>query len=242
MRKETMPHHLHMYFIQDLAVIMAIAGLTTVLCHRFKQPIVLGYILAGIIIGPYTPPFILISDQRTIRIFSELGVIFLMFSLGLEFSARRLMKIGISALLTAILEIVVMIWIGYEIGMFFNWSSIDALFLGSMIAISSTTIIIKTLNDLGLSKHHFAKLAFGILVIEDVLAIAILVILTSIGMNDTVNTTHMFMTLGQLLLFLILSFFLGILTIPKFLIYVDKFKSQETLLITVLGLCFGFCL
>lgn len=229
-------------FIQDLAIIMSLAGLVTIIFHRLKQPIVLGYMLVGLIVGPYTPPFSLISNSETISIFSQLGVIFLMFSLGLEFSLHKLLKVGPSALVAAILEIVVMIFIGYEIGKFFHWESIDALFLGAMLAISSTTIIVKALNDLDLTKKRFAQLIFGVLVIEDILAIAILALLTSIGTSQSISTVDVAVTLGKLLLFLIVSLCIGILIVPRFLAYVEKFKRQEILLIAVLGLCFGFCL
>ena len=140
-------------FVQDMAIIMLIAGFATILFHYLNQPVILGYLLSGIIIGPYTPPFALVHSQGTIEVFSELGVIFLMFSLGLEFSISRLKKVGISALVAAILEILVMIGIGYIIGRAFHWKSIDALFLGAILAISSTTIIVKVLTDLKLQKN-----------------------------------------------------------------------------------------
>jgi CPA2 family monovalent cation:H+ antiporter-2 len=229
-------------FIQDLAVMMAIAGLVTVVFHRLKQPVVLGYILAGVIIGPHTPPFGLVNDESTIHIFSEMGVIFLMFSLGLEFSVRNLIKVGLPALITAVLEILVMIWVGYEIGQFFHWRELDSVFLGAMLAISSTTIIVKTLGDLRLRHERFAHLVFGILVVEDILAIAILALLSSIGTANAISTGAVMLTLGKLSLFLTISLVVGILTVPRLLAYVAKFRSQETLLIAVLGLCFGFCL
>ena len=118
-------------FIQDLAIIMLIAGFVTVLFHRLKQPVVLGYIVAGLIIGPYTPPFAFISDENTIKTLAELGVVFLMFSLGLEFSLRKLARVGITALVAALFEIIIMIWIGYEIGRFYVWSLLNSLFLGA---------------------------------------------------------------------------------------------------------------
>src|SRR5687767_15042903 len=158
-------------FLQDLAVVMIVAGLVTVIFHRLKQPVVLGYIIAGVIIGPHTPPFPLIHDKETIETLSELGVILLMFSIGLEFSLRKLRQVGGSALIAASLEILLMIWIGYEIGQFFNWSAMDSLFLGAMLSISSTTIIAKSLADLGKTKERFAQLIFGVLIIEDILAI-----------------------------------------------------------------------
>src|ERR1044071_1993700 len=128
-------------FLQDLAVVMIVAGLVTIVFHRLKQPVVLGYIVAGVIIGPHTPPFPLIHDQQTIETLAELGVILLMFSLGLEFSLRKLKQVGVAALIAAFLEILLMLWVGYEIGLFFGWSTMDSIFLGAMLSISSTTII-----------------------------------------------------------------------------------------------------
>ncbi|HVV70239.1 MAG TPA: cation:proton antiporter, partial [Verrucomicrobiae bacterium] len=156
-------------FLQDLAVVMIVAGLVTIMFHRFKQPVVLGYIVAGVIIGPHTPPFPLIHDEGTINTLAELGVILLMFALGLEFSLRKLRQVGASAALAAILEILLMVWIGYELGRVFGWSKMDSIFLGAMLSISSTTIILKALSELGKSKEKFAQLAFGILIIEDIL-------------------------------------------------------------------------
>src|SRR5262245_47017467 len=164
-------------FLQDLAVVMIVAGLVTVVFHRFKQPVVLGYILAGFIIGPHTPPWPLIKDEQAIRTLSELGVILLMFSLGLEFSFRKLRAVGGTALIAASLEILLMVWVGYEIGRFFGWSAMDSLFLGAMLSISSTTIIIKALGDLGKAKEPFAQLIFGVLIIEDILAIVMIALL-----------------------------------------------------------------
>src|SRR5688572_10215430 len=154
-------------FLHDLAVVMIVAGLVTILFHRFKQPVVLGYILAGVIIGPQTPPFPLVHDEHTISILSELGLILLMFSLGLEFNLRKLRKVGVSAFIAAFLEILLMVWVGYEIGRFFGWGTMDSLFLGAILSISSTTIIIKALHDLGKTKERFAELIFGVLIIED---------------------------------------------------------------------------
>lgn len=231
-----------MNFIQDLAVIMLIAGITTVIFHRFKQPVVLGYIVAGVIIGPHTPPFGLISDEETIRTLAELGILFLLFSLGLEFSLRKLARVGAAALIAAVSEIVLMIWIGYEIGRFFDWSTMDSLFLGGMLAISSTTIIIKALGDGGMKRERFAQLIYGILIIEDILAIAIIALLSTIALTGEVNAPTVFSTVGKLSLFIVVALVLGILIVPRLLAYVAKFQSDEMLLITVLGLCFGFCL
>jgi len=229
-------------FIQDLAVIMLVAGVVTVLFHRLKQPVVLGYIVAGFIIGPHTPPFGLIHDEDTIKTLAELGVIFLMFCLGLEFSLRKLFKVGATAFIAAFLEIILMIWIGYEIGRWFDWSTMDSLFLGAILAISSTTIIVKALNDLKMKDQRFAQLIFGVLIVEDILGIGIIALLSSIAVSGTVSSGEVFSTVGKLSLFMIVALVIGILLVPRLLAYVARFESNEMLLITVLGLCFGFCL
>ena len=229
-------------FIQDLAVIMLVAGVVTILFHRLKQPVVLGYIVAGFIIGPHTPPFGLIHDEDTIKTLAELGVIFLMFCLGLEFSLRKLFKVGATAFIAAFLEIVLMIWIGYEIGRWFDWNTMDSLFLGAILAISSTTIIVKALNDLKMKNQRFAQLIFGVLIVEDILGIGIIALLSSIAVSGTVSSGEVFSTVGKLSLFMIVALVIGILLVPRLLAYVAKFDSNEMLLITVLGLCFGFCL
>lgn len=229
-------------FIQDLAVIMLVAGVVTILFHRLKQPVVLGYIVAGFIIGPHTPPFGLIHDEDTIKTLAELGVIFLMFCLGLEFSLRKLFKVGATAFIAAFLEIVLMIWIGFEIGRWFGWNTMDSLFLGAILAISSTTIIVKVLNDLKMKNERFAQLIFGVLIVEDILGIGIIALLSGIAVSGTVSSGEVFSTVGKLSLFMIVALVIGILLVPRLLAYVARFESNEMLLITVLGLCFGFCL
>ena len=229
-------------FIQDLAVIMLVAGVVTILFHRLKQPVVLGYIVAGFIIGPHTPPFGLIHDEDTIKTLAELGVIFLMFCLGLEFSLRKLFKVGATAFIAAFLEIVLMIWIGFEIGRWFGWNTMDSLFLGAILAISSTTIIVKALNDLKMKNERFAQLIFGVLIVEDILGIGIIALLSGIAVSGSVSSGEVFSTVGKLSLFMIVALVIGILLVPRLLAYVAKFESNEMLLITVLGLCFGFCL
>lgn len=229
-------------FIQDLAVIMLIAGFVTIAFNYFKQPVVLGYILAGVIIGPHTPPFDLIQDERTIKIVSELGVVFLMFSLGLEFNLKKLSSVGITAFIAAMAEITLMTWIGYQIGLYFEWNTMDSLFLGAMLAISSTTIIVKALDELGLKNERFAQLIFGILIVEDILAIGMIALLSGIAMNGSVDAGDVFVTVGKLSLFMIVALILGLLMVPRILAFVAKFKNTEVFLITVLGLCFGFCL
>jgi len=169
-------------------------------------------------------------------------VIFLMFCLGLEFSLRKLFKVGATAFIAAFLEIILMIWIGYEIGRWFDWNTMDSLFLGAILAISSTTIIVKALNDLKMKNERFAQLIFGVLIVEDILGIGIIALLSSIAVSGTVSSGEVFSTVGKLSLFMIVALVIGILLVPRLLAYVAKFESNEMLLITVLGLCFGFCL
>ncbi len=227
-------------FLQDLAIVMIVAGLVTVLCHKFKQPVVLGYILAGVLIGPNTLPFPLIQDEHGIQTLSELGVVFLMFSLGLEFSLRKLRHVGATALLTASIEIAVMIGVGYAIGRAFGWAPMDSLFLGAIISISSTTIIMKALEELGLRKDKFASLIFSILIVEDMLGIILIALLSGIAKTGTLQSWDAILTLGRLSVFLVVSMVLGFIAVPRIIAFVAKFRSSEMLLITVLGLCFGF--
>ena len=229
-------------FLQDLAVVMIVAGLVTVIFHRFKQPVVLGYIIAGVIIGPHTPPFPLIHEEQTVNTLAELGVILLMFSLGLEFSLRKLKQVGASAFIAAFLEILLMAWLGYETGRLFGWKVMDSIFLGAILSISSTTIIVKALGDLGKTKEPFGRLIFGILVIEDILGIAMIALLSGVATTGTLGIKDVGLTLGKLGVFLVVLVVVGLITVPRLLTYVTRFKSNEMLLITVLGLCFGVSL
>ena len=229
-------------FLQDLAVVMIVAGLVTLIFHRFKQPVVLGYIIAGVIIGPHTPPAALIHDQQTIDTLAELGVILLMFSLGLEFNLRKLTQVGASALIAALLEILLLFWVGYEIGRFFAWPLLDRIFLGAMLSMSSTTVIIKVLGELGKMKERFAQLIFGILILEDILGIAMIALLSGIAMTGRLSVGDVGLTLGKLGIFLAVTLVVGLLAVPRLLGYVARFKSNEMLIITVLGLCFGVSL
>lgn len=228
--------------LQDLAVVMIAAGVVTLLFHRLRQPVVLGYILAGVIIGPHTPPFPLIRDEASIETLAELGVILLMFSLGLEFSLRTLRRVGATAAIAAALEIALMLWVGYSAGRWFGWSAMDSLFLGAILSISSTTIIVKALRELGRTKARFAELIFGILIVEDILAIAMIALLSSIAMTGTLETAVVVGTLGRIGVFLIVALVFGLMAVPPLLRYVAKYRSDEMLLVTVLGLCFGFAL
>jgi len=229
-------------FIHDLAIIMLAAGIVTVVFHLLRQPVVLGYIVAGVLIGPHTPPYTFVTNEETIRTLAELGVVFLLFSLGLEFSLRHLRQVGATALVSAIAGIVTMLSLGYAVGRAFDWSVMDALFLGAMLSISSTTITIKALEDLKLKKQHFAQVVFAILIVEDVLAIAMIALLASAAKTGAIDSGEVMRTLGGLTVFLVASLVVGILTVPRLLDFVARFNSNEMLLVSVLGLLFGFCL
>ncbi|UXI70041.1 cation:proton antiporter [Tahibacter amnicola] len=226
-------------FLQDLAVIMVVAGCTTVIFHRLRQPVVLGYILAGLLIGPHTPPFMLITDESTIRNIADLGVVLLMFSLGLEFSLPRLREVGIAALAATGVEVMLMLWAGYELGRWFGWRTTDALFLGAMMAISSTMLVIRVINESGRKHEQFARLVFGILVIEDVFAIALIAVLSGIAISGTIEPGQAVETIGRLSLFTVVALVLGLLLLPRLVDYVASFGRSEMLLVTALGICFG---
>lgn len=229
--------------LHDLAVVMLIAGVTTILCHRFKQPVALGYILAGFIIGPYTPPFTLVENVDAVKTLGDMGVVLLMFSLGLEFSLRKLTRVGLSAFVAALLEITMMLWLGYEMGIHaFGWNTMDSVFLGAMLSISSTTIIVKALAEAGKSRERFAEIIFGILVIEDILAIILLALLSGFARTGTPDAGQVGIEVVKLAVFFVMVLVVGFIGVPRLFEYISKFKSDEMLLIAALGLCFGVAL
>lgn len=229
-------------FLQDLAVVMLVAGVVTVIFHRLRQPVVLGYILAGFIIGPHTPPFPLIHDEATIHTLAEMGIIFLMFALGMEFNLRKVKAVGAGPLIAAALEILVMLGAGYQLGRMFGWNAMDSLFLGAMLSMSSTTIIIKALSEMKLMKERFAELMFGILIIEDIMGIVMLALLSGIAMTGSLGLADVGATLGKLSVFLVTALVVGLIIVPRLLGYVARFRNNEMLLVVALGLCLGFCL
>ena len=226
-------------FLQDLAIVMSVAALATVLFRQLKQPVVLGYILAGLVIGPHTPPFALVADEHAIETLAELGIIFLMFALGLEFSLRKLRQVGATAFIAASLEILLMILAGYGLGRAFGWNQMDSIFLGAILSISSTTIIIKALEGLGKTRERFASLIFGILIVEDILAIVMIALLSGFARTGQLEAETVGMTILSLGSFLGILLVAGLIIVPRLLNYVARFKSDEMLLITVVGLCFG---
>ncbi len=225
-------------FIRDLAMVMIVAGATTILFQRLRQPVLLGYILAGVLIGPHTPG-VLVADPRAIDDISNLGVVLLMFTLGLEFSVRKLREVGIGVLVVAVGEVGLMLWIGYGIGTLFGWSGMDALFMGAIISLSSTMVATRTLSDSGKRHQPFAQLVVGLLVAEDMLAIVMLTLLTAVAIGGSVKAEAAFTLVGHLGLFVIVGMILGLLLLPRLVDYVAGFGRDETLLVSVLGICFG---
>jgi CPA2 family monovalent cation:H+ antiporter-2 len=225
--------------LRDLAVVMIVAGVVTLVFHQLRQPVVLGYILAGLIIGPHTPPFALIVDEGSIRTLADLGVILLMFTLGLQFNLRTLRRIGSTAVVAASLEIMTMVWLGYQVGRLFGWGKMDALFLGAMLSITSTTIIIKTLGELRLLKEPFARMITGISLVEDMLGITLTAVLSGIAMTGALEWGAVGQTAGKAVVFLSSVLVVGLLLLPPLFRYIARFRSAETLLVAALGLCFG---
>ena len=225
-------------FIRDLAVVMLVAGATTILFQRLRQPVLLGYILAGVLIGPHTPGT-LVADSRAIDDISNLGVVLLMFTLGLEFSVRKLREVGIGVLAVAVGEVGLMLWIGVGVGQLFGWTGMDALFLGAIISLSSTMVATRTLTESGQRHQPFARLVVGLLVAEDMLAIVMLTLLTAIAIGGSVLAETAFTLIGHLGLFVVVGMILGLLLLPRLVDYVAGFGRDETLLVSVLGICFG---
>ncbi len=229
-------------FLQDLSVVMIVAAVATILCRQFRQPVVFGYILAGFVIGPHTPPFAMISSQETIDTLAQIGVIFLMFALGLEFSLRKLKAVGATAFIAAPLAILLMMQAGYQLGQAFGWKPMDSIFLGAILSVSSTTIIVKALDSLGKTKERFAQLIYGILIVEDILAIVMIAVLSGFAKTGTLDGGQMGMTILSLSSFLGGLLVIGLIAVPRLLNYLARFKSNELLLVTVVGLCFGVSL
>ena len=225
--------------IADLALILICAGAMTLLFKRLKQPVVLGYIVAGFIASPNMPYMPSVTDLHGIHLWSEIGVIFLLFALGLEFSFRKILRMGTAPIIAACAVIMGMMLVGMSVAQLFGWSQMDCIYLGGMLAMSSTTIIFKAFDDMGLREKRFASLVLSVLIIEDILAIVLMVMLSTLAVSKEFEGTQMLMSILKLVFFLILWFVVGIYLIPLFLRKTRKLMSNETLLITALALCFG---
>lgn len=224
--------------ISDLALILVVAGISTVIFKRLKQPVVLGYILAGFLVSPHFGYFPTIINESNIDFWAELGIIFLLFSLGLEFSFKKLINVGGSAAVTVIVIVSGMMTCGYIAGEAMGFSSISSLFLGAMLSMSSTTIILKALNDLNMSHRRFAPQVLAVLIVEDVFAVIMMVVLSSIAVNNTVSGEELLKSVGKLAFFLVMWFLVGIYVIPSFLSKQRKYLTDELMLVLSVGLCF----
>ena len=225
--------------LADLALILICAGVMTLLFKSLKQPIVLGYIVAGFLASPNMPYMPSITDGHGVHVWSEIGVIFLLFALGLEFSFKKILKMGAAPIIAAIAIILCMMYVGSLTGHLFGWSDMDCIYLGGMLAMSSTTIIFKAFDDMGLRQKRFAGLVLSVLIIEDILAIVLMVMLSTLAVSKEFEGTQMLTSILQLGFFLVLWFVVGIFLIPLFLRKAKPLMNEETLLITALALCFG---
>lgn len=225
--------------IADLALILICAGIMTLLFKKLKQPLVLGYVVAGFLASPHLSFTPSVVDAANIQTWADIGVIFLLFALGLEFSFKKIVKVGGPAIIAACTIIFAMILVGVSVGASFGWQRMDCLFLGGMIAMSSTTIIYKAFDDLGLLKKQFTGLVLSVLILEDILAIVLMVILSTMAVSHNFEGSEMLQSIAKLLFFLILWFVVGIYMIPELLKRCRKLMGEETLLIVSLGLCFG---
>lgn len=225
------------HLITDLALILVPAGVVTILFKKLRQPLVLGYIITGFLVGPNFSLFPTISEIENIEIWSEIGVIFLLFGLGLEFSFKKLVKVGGAASITALFKIGALLFMGYLVGVLLGWSQMDSIFLGGLLSISSTAITMRVFEEQGLKGQQFVGLSFGILVIEDLVAILLLVVLSTIAISREFAGGELLISLAKLSFFLVLCFVLGIFFLPTLLKKARKLMNDETLLIVALGLC-----
>ncbi|WP_165044446.1 cation:proton antiporter [Dysgonomonas sp. ZJ709] len=249
-------------FISDLAIILITAGIVTIIFKRLKQPVVLGYIVAGFfaslhfksliesivkkttgisenVIAEFFNQLPEVSDMANVTIWAEIGVIFLLFALGLEFSFKKLMDVGGTASVATLINLGSMIIIGYVVGQFMGWSKMDSIFLGGMLSMSSTTIIIKAFNDMSLQKKRFAGIVFGMLIVEDLAAILMMVLLSTLAVSKNFEGTELVNSMLKLVFFMLIWFLVGIYIIPTMLKRLKKYLNDETLLIVAIGLCLG---
>lgn len=228
--------------VSDLALILITAGVVTILFKFLKQPVVLGYIVAGILISPHFGLFPNVADSENVSTWAEIGVIFLLFSLGLEFSFKKLIDVGGTASIGTFINMGSMIVIGYIIGQLLGWTNMESVFLGGMLSMSSTTIIIKAFNDMGLQKKRFAGIVFGMLIVEDLAAILMMVLLSTVAVSQHFEGTELIMSALKLVFFMVIWFVVGIYMIPTLLNKFKRHLNDETLLIVAIGMCLGMVL
>ena len=227
-------------FLTSLTVVLAVAAVTTVVFQRLRQPVVLGYIIAGLIVGPHVP-IPLVADPNVVQTLSELGVILLMFSLGLEFSLRKLMAVGPTAGLTALLQSSLMVWLGFTIGRLFGWTTLESLFAGAVIAISSTTIIAKAFEEQGI-RGKLRELVVAVLIVEDLIAVLLMAVLTAIASGSGLAAGPLAATIGRLAAFLVGLVGIGLLLVPRAIRGISRLNRRETTLVASIGICFTIAL
>jgi CPA2 family monovalent cation:H+ antiporter-2 len=227
-------------FLVALTIVLGVAAVTTVVFQRFRQPVVLGYILAGFIIGPNVP-VPLVADRQIIQTLSELGVILLMFSLGLEFSLSRLAKLGATIVLTTLLETSLMGWLGFTTGQLFGWTTVESLFAGAIIAISSTTIVAKAFEEQKI-KGPLRELVVGVLIVEDLIVVLLMATLTAVASGRGLSAGDMAITTGRLAAFLTALVVVGLLVVPRAVRAINRLKRPETTVVASIGFCFAVSL
>ena len=224
--------------VKDLALILVVAGMVTLLFKKLKQPLVLGYIVAGFLVSPHMPYIMSVVDKADIQTWADIGVIFLLFSLGLDFSVKKILKMGASPVIAACTIVFCMMALGVTVGHSFGWKQMDCIFLGGMLAMSSTTIIYKAFSDMGLLQQGFAATVMSVLILEDILAIVMMVMLSAIASGNSPDGGQLLGSVFKIGFFLVLWFVIGLFAIPLFLRKVRRLLNSETLLIVSLGLCF----
>ena len=223
--------------IKDLALILVVAGIVTLLFKKLKQPLVLGYVVAGFLVSPHMPYTMSVVDQADIHTWADIGVMFLLFSLGLDFSFKKILKMGASPVIATCTIVFCMMMLGMLVGHAFGWAKMDCIFLGGMLAMSSTTIIYKAFDDLGLRQQQFAGIVMSVLILEDILAIVMMVMLAAIASGNNPDGSQMIGSVARIGFFLVLWFVVGIFAIPLFLRSVRRLMNNEVLLVVSLGLC-----
>ena len=223
--------------ISDLGLILMTAAVAVLLFKKIKQPLVLGYLIAGFLAGPHFVFFPTVKEVTSVEVWAEIGVIFLLFSLGLEFSFKKLMKVGGSASITAVTQIITMIIIGYMVGQWIGWNSMDSVFLGVILSVSSTTIILKTFDELGVKTQKFAGIVIGSLIVQDIVAILMMVLLSTIAVSQQFSGSELMLSVLKLIFFLTIWFVGGIFFIPTLLKKAKNILTDEMLLIISLALC-----
>ena len=227
------------YLVKDLALILMVAGIVTLIFKRLKQPLVLGYIVAGFPVSPHMPYTMSVMDEGDIKTWADIGVIFTLFSLGLDFSFKKIVKMGASPVIATMVIVFCMMMLGISVGHGFGWSRMDCIFLGGMLAMSSTTIIYKAFDDMGLRQQKFASMVMSVLILEDILAIVMMVMLSAIAGGSSPDGEKMLGSVVKIGFFLVVWFIVGIFVVPLFLRKTRKLINNETLLIVALGMCCG---